>query len=772
MLDIITHSGVPSIDYAAIETFVDVVFAGLEGHVPVRAFSEKGTPDQKPLTEFHLPENLTSALKRLAGQADQQSRGVFVVPAAVDEPGSAKSADIRQTRVVVVDLDAGDIEAAVRHLTTHLGIPNLDVASGGTTADGEIKRHLYWTLMQPAKQADLERVRAIREMIAVKVGADLSFRSLHQPIRVTGTIHGKGGVKSSVSILDHHPQCYDLDALEKAARAMPPLVEFQPRTEVTSGSGTGLTYRALATRPVHAAGVDGITRFEALSNVIGHWIRLYRRGEVSLKEAWKSVVDHNAALIVPPWEEDNLRREFDALLRNDVQEKGPIASPPSSVEAGMTPHSDDALAAAFVTTHGKAWRHVAIWGAWFCWQNGKWAQDETGEVRELARLVCRKDALGADKPGEGRRIASDKTIAAVLRIAAHDRQVATPSAAFDVYPWLLNTPQGVVDLKSGELRPHDPQLMLTQMTKASPGEGCQRWTAFLAEITNDDEDLQAYLARFAGYCLTGSTSEQVFAFFHGWGANGKSVFLHALAAVMGDYAKTAANDTFMATRSERHLTEIAGLRAARLVVVPETEHDRTWAEARIKAVTGGEKIRANFMRQDHFEFTPQFKLIVAGNHRPALTGVGEAMRRRLHVVPFTVTIPPEHRDKDLSQKLLAEIDGILGWAIAGCLQWQEIGLRPPACIATAADEYFASEDTIGLWIEDCCCMGAQLRAAAAALFKSWCSWARDNGHEHGTQKMLGSALKDRGCVACKVSGQRGWQGIGLKGSSQRERTAE
>ena len=253
---------------------------------------------------------------------------------------------------------------------------------------------------------------------------------------------------------------------------------------------------------------------------------------------------------------------------------------------------------------------------------------------------------------------------------------------------LLNAPSGVVDLPTGEIRPHDPDLLISQVTTASPGSNCPRWRAFLQEITEGDAELQAYLALLAGYCLTGSTREQGVAFLHGHGANGKSMFLQTLASIMGSYAATSTLDTFVASRTERHLTELAGPRAARLVLVPETESGRSWAEARIKAITGGERLRANFMRCDHFEFAPQFKLLVAGNHRPTLNGVGEAMRRRLHLVPFNVTIPAERRNMHLAEKLLAERDGILGWMLAGCADWQRKGLAPPACVRAAANEYF------------------------------------------------------------------------------------
>ena len=272
-------------------------------------------------------------------------------------------------------------------------------------------------------------------------------------------------------------------------------------------------------------------------------------------------------------------------------------------------------------------------------------------------------------------------------------------------------------------------------------------------------DAQAYLQRLAGYILTGSTREQMFAFFHGPGGNGKSVFIQTLGVVLGNYAATATLDTFMASSTSRHLTELAGLRAARLVIVPETEAGTAWAEARIKSVTGGEKIRANFMHRDHFEYLPQFKLIVAGNHRPTLSNVGESMRRRLHLIPFDVTIAPEQRDLDLPAKLLAERDGILSWMLEGCAEWQRSGLKPPPAVINAAHDYFADEDLMGQWLAERCAVGQGLKASAQTLFASWTTWAEAAGHPKCNQKMLGDALRQRGFINGKVGRDRGWFGL-------------
>src|SRR6185369_288445 len=192
----------------------------------------------------------------------------------------------------------------------------------------------------------------------------------------------------------------------------------------------------------------------------------------------------------------------------------------------------------------------------------------------------------------------------------------------------------IIDLRTGSTLPHDPEQYITKITTdASSGE-CSRWLQFLAEITGDDIELQRFLQRIAGYSLTGSTREHALFFFYGPGGNGKGVFLNTLSAILADYAAVAPMEAFIATQGERHPTDLAGLRGARLVTSQETEEGRRWAESKIKALTGGDPITARFMRQDFFTYQPAFKLVVAGNHKPGLRGVDEAIRRRFHLVPF------------------------------------------------------------------------------------------------------------------------------------------
>ena len=233
----------------------------------------------------------------------------------------------------------------------------------------------------------------------------------------------------------------------------------------------------------------------------------------------------------------------------------------------------------------------------------------------------------------------------------------------------------------------------------------------------------AFLQRVAGYALTGITREHALFFLYGVGANGKTTFLNAITGALGDYCRNAPIETFTATQSERHPTDLAGLRGARLVTAVETEEGRRWAESKIKALTGGDKISARFMRQDFFEYAPQFKLLIAGNHKPGLRSVDEAIRRRLHLIPFTVTIPPAERDPDLPNKLKAESAGILQWMIEGCLQWQQRGLAPPGIVTAATAAYLEAEDSMAAWISDCCEIDPNHWESGACLFASWSTWA-------------------------------------------------
>jgi putative DNA primase/helicase len=377
------------------------------------------------------------------------------------------------------------------------------------------------------------------------------------------------------------------------------------------------------------------------------------------------------------------------------QQPGDGHSPPIYRERVTTRHLPDgselALAERFVERHEDELRYVGAWSRWMIYDGERWHIEKTHLAFEFAKRIAREAACEkAEK--EAKALASAHTAAAIVKLALADRRVAATAEQWDTDPWLLNTPDGSVDLRTGEMRAPWQGDYVTKVTGTAPDRGCAcpQWLAFLYRIFAGDTLLIGYVQRVLGYALTGMTTEQILLFGYGTGANGKSVLIETVSGIMGDYAKSAPIETFTLASGERHPTELAMLRGARLVTAVETEEGRRWAESRIKTLTGGDKVPARFMYQDFFEFTPQFKLLIAGNHKPSLRSVDEAIRRRFQLVPFAITIPPGERDPELTKRLKAEWPGILAWMIEGCLWWQEHGLgTAPSSITSSAGTFGA-----------------------------------------------------------------------------------
>jgi putative DNA primase/helicase len=421
--------------------------------------------------------------------------------------------------------------------------------------------------------------------------------------------------------------------------------------------------------------------------------------------------------------------------------------------------TDEALALQFADRFERELRYVDSWGRWLRWDGTRWRFDDTLAAFDLARRICREAAATCNKQKIAAALASAKTVAAVERLAKADRRLAATIDQWDREPWVLNTPGGIIDLRTGKSRPARIDDYCTKITAVAPGGDCPTWESFLQRVTGNDDGLTKFLQRMCGYTLTGSTREHALFFLYGTGANGKSVFLSTVAGILADYHTTAPIETFTASQSERHPTDLAGLRGARLVTATETEEGRRWAESKIKALTGGDKISARFMRQDFFEFIPAFKLLIAGNHKPGLRSVDEAIRRRLHLIPFAVTIPPNERDLELTDKLKAEWPGILSWMTQGGLKWQAVGLQPPKVVTDATAAYLEAEDAIATWIDECCERDPQAWETRATLFQSWSVWAQKASEPVGSQKRFVQALEDRHFEQRRKHAGRGFAGL-------------
>lgn len=423
--------------------------------------------------------------------------------------------------------------------------------------------------------------------------------------------------------------------------------------------------------------------------------------------------------------------------------------------------TEESLAREWVAIHGESWRFDHTAHRWFHWDGQRWARDDC----RLVGYLIAEHLRAAGAATKTAHIASAKVLRGVESIAATNPAVALTNDKWDANPWVIGTPSGTIDLNTGKVRRALPGALVTKLAAVAPGDGEPAlWLRFLHEAVAGDQEMIGFLQRWCGYCLTGSTQEHAFAFIHGPGGNGKSVFLNAVAGILGDYSVTAAMETFTEARNDRHSTELAMLTGARLVTASETEQGRGFAEAKVKAITGGDPITARFMRQDNFTFQPQFKLMIAGNHAPSLRNVDEAMRRRLNILPFVVK--PANPDAELEAKLRAEWPQILAWMIAGCLAWQSNGLQRPAAVAGATEAYFADQDVFGQWLDDCCHFPSEKWEQPTPLFKSWSEYARDAGEAAGNFKDFKAALERRGIRHTKIGGIKGYRGVSLRGSIQ------
>jgi putative DNA primase/helicase len=306
----------------------------------------------------------------------------------------------------------------------------------------------------------------------------------------------------------------------------------------------------------------------------------------------------------------------------------------------------------------------------------------------------------------------------------------------------------------------------TAVSPAPPGTPCPLWMAFLERVTDHNGALIDFLQRFVGYCLTGYVHEHVLVFLYGTGANGKSTFINTVSGIFCDYSVNAPMEMFLTRKYDAHPTEIARLKGARLVVAHETQRGRAWDEARIKNLTGGDRLPARYMRGDFFDFTPTHKLLIAGNYKPSLSNVDEAIRRRFLLVPFTVQIPERERHTDLAEKLKAEWPAILRWMVDGCLEWQRHGLLVPNIVRKATDDYLTDQDALGQWADEWIEREPDAFTLTRALFASWKQWCVERNLSAGTETAFTQSLKGRGYEQHRKEFGRGFKDIVLKAADE------
>lgn len=531
-----------------------------------------------------------------------------------------------------------------------------------------------------------------------------------------------------------------LDVLAEAVALIPNTTELFP--DRNSYLRVGYAIKAAAGREHEDEGfeifADWAARWDGGANppdvVRDDWRRM--TGDKSVGWSW-------IAEQARPFGFNDAGLEFDAIER--AESDAPIAPPL---------YSDQWLAHHLAERFSGLLRFVPETGKWLAWRGGTWQQD--GDLlaedlikhglRAVADRIVREGATEKEKREaleRAERICSAGKANAVAQFLRSERTIAVSVAALDHDPWLLNTPSGIVDLRTGELRDSDPDALCTKATSVPPdfSGSAPEWRRFLAEATGGDVELEKYLQRLAGYALTGITREQHLTFIYGDGGNGKGTYLNTLTGILHNYARTADMNTFTASRTEKHSTDVAMLVGARLVASSETEAGKRWDESKVKSLTGGDPVTARFMRQDNFTFFPQFKLVFIGNHKPEVRTVDRAMKRRIQMVPFTVQ--PAVVDKDLGAKLREEWPAILAWMIEGCLMWQREGLNPPEMVKRATAEYFKDEDAVGRWLDERAERDAESAETMQDLYGDYRQWANENGEYPLTLKRLSTTLAGR-----------------------------
>jgi putative DNA primase/helicase len=456
--------------------------------------------------------------------------------------------------------------------------------------------------------------------------------------------------------------------------------------------------------------------------------------------------------------------------------------------------TDVGNASRLIARYGNELRYCAAWKKWLVWDGRRWARDDRQRVREYAKAVTRTmlheaAALPAGAPQKAlaeHALRSQKAerLRGMIDLAQSDPAVALVPADFDADPWLLTVHNGTLELRTGQLREHRRGDLITKLAPVTydPAATSDVWTRFLADATQDNADLIAFLQRCVGYSLTGSTREEVLFFLLGPEASGKSTFAEAIKATLGDYQRTADFETFLQKRGDRGISnDIAALAGARLVVSTEVADGKRLAEGLVKQLTGGDAVTARFLHQEFFDFIPQFKLWFAANDAPRVRHGDRAIWRRIRRVPFEHTVPEGQRNPAMKATLRDPARGgpaILAWAVAGCLAWQREGLRIPDTVQAATATYRAEQDPLRDFYAECCVFDPDAWTPSRALYDAYRTWAEASGDGDRAMntKTFGLQLAEHGCrqATRTQAGKnvRGWLGIRFQTDADAASTAD
>lgn len=496
----------------------------------------------------------------------------------------------------------------------------------------------------------------------------------------------------------------------------------------------------------------------------------------TLDEAYQDLLDHAPSDNV--WGED---KHDEKWLSSEAYAGGKARRMP---ERGPTPTDDfDAvdgvthdpqhqgqlrMAKRMVARECDRFRYVYGLG-WHVWDGARWAPDRNGAAMRAA--VDTLEAAYADLAGLSKdeqkellrdihRCESAAGLEGMLKIAGSRLPLAVSVDQLDADPFLFNTANGTLDLRTGKLLPHDPTDLLTKVAGCGydPDAESPTFTKFLEEVL-PDPDVRAFVGRVFGQALEGRVTEHLLPIFSGAGANGKSTLLEAVSKVFGSYA-IAAEPDLLVDRGSTHTTGQTDLLGVRLATCSETDDGRQLAASTVKRLTGGDTMRARRMRQDNIEWTPSHSIIMATNHRPQVAGDDPAMWRRLRVVPFDVVFNPP--DTTLGERLALELPAILAWAVRGHADWKANGMADPAGVAAATASYKNESDDLGRFLEEACTESARATVKARVLFNAWQNWCAENGEHAGSEVEFAKSMTGRGYEKKDRNDGKIYLGLGLR----------
>lgn len=660
-----------------------------------------------------------AALKDRLADLNCDGAGIYVTVNRTDLTGR-KTDSITGVRAVFADIDQQVEEADLSFPI----VPHLVIETSPK------RWHAYWLVQDMAK----EEFKAMQQAIAHCLNSDPAVCDLPRIMRLPGYLHQKREpFLSRIASANTELPPYSKEGLVAAFGSGPADVSSRRVAKPSGSDESGL--------------VTVGERNASLVRLAGSM----RRFGLPKEDIEFALQSFNRKNCLPPLPAAEVLAVLESVMRYPVV----IANLSDTL-------TDTGNAERFASHWHESLRYVPQLKTWVQWDRSSWKIDERHQVQELAKQTANLISAEAEAIRDaemakaikkhGRSSLNRRKLLDMIETAASIPRLQLDVGEIDADKMLLGVTNGVVDLTAGSFRPMRLDDYITKRAGASFDHSatCPVFEQFVHRILGEDDELVAFVQRAIGYTLTGRVDEQCLFFLHGSGANGKSTFLNVLRDVLGDYAVYTAPETLMprAGTGASPSSDLARLRGARLVLSNEVEEGAHMAENLVKQVTGGDPIVARYLHKEFFEFLPQLKLWIAGNHLPRIRGNDEGIWRRINRIPFKVTIPAAERDPDLPRKLLAESAGILNWAIQGCLDWQKAGLRPPASVTDAVREYREEMDILGQWLDDECVIGPGKSIGAQALYDSYRAWAEKGGYRPMTHIAFAKKLETRG-VATK-----------------------